>query len=388
MHCAGVALGDLGLALDARSRPPGDACTRGSSRRRRRRSSRTARSRGRRRARAAAARASRSPRTSRSVSRRSSGQRVRTIMQPSSFVRSSSPGPATNARPAAAAYHRSDGHLPGSRRDLAPAATRSSRRCCRTSRRMPATRRASTLPGAARARASTRRVRRSRGSSAHSRARSCSPAAAPRPTTWRSRESAWAATARGRHLVTTAVEHKAVLNTVAILERSRLRGHPPARGPIRPRRPGRRRRGAHRAHDARERHGRQQRGRDASADRRDRRDRARARARASTWTRSSWRRTSRSTSTPGRPTSSASRRTSSAGRRASARSSSGAARSSCRSCRAARRNGSGGPGPRTWPASSGSRRAFAPGPRRPRAEADRLRELSRRLRSGLKSSTA
>ena len=31
---------------------------------------------------------------------------------------------------------------------------------------------------------------------------------------------AWAGTARGRHIVTTAVEHKAVLNTVAILERS------------------------------------------------------------------------------------------------------------------------------------------------------------------------
>jgi cysteine desulfurase len=32
--------------------------------------------------------------------------------------------------------------------------------------------------------------------------------------------AAWAATARGRHLVTTAVEHKAVLNTTAILERA------------------------------------------------------------------------------------------------------------------------------------------------------------------------
>ncbi len=32
--------------------------------------------------------------------------------------------------------------------------------------------------------------------------------------------AAWAATARGRHLVTTAVEHKAVLNTIAILERA------------------------------------------------------------------------------------------------------------------------------------------------------------------------
>lgn len=32
--------------------------------------------------------------------------------------------------------------------------------------------------------------------------------------------AAWAATARGRHLVTTAVEHKAVLNAIAILERA------------------------------------------------------------------------------------------------------------------------------------------------------------------------
>ena len=32
--------------------------------------------------------------------------------------------------------------------------------------------------------------------------------------------AAWAATARGRHLVTSAVEHKAVLNTIAILERA------------------------------------------------------------------------------------------------------------------------------------------------------------------------
>ncbi len=31
---------------------------------------------------------------------------------------------------------------------------------------------------------------------------------------------AWAATSRGRHLITTAVEHKAVLNTMAVLERS------------------------------------------------------------------------------------------------------------------------------------------------------------------------
>ena len=30
----------------------------------------------------------------------------------------------------------------------------------------------------------------------------------------------WAATARGRHIVTTAVEHKAVLNTLAVMERS------------------------------------------------------------------------------------------------------------------------------------------------------------------------
>jgi cysteine desulfurase len=33
---------------------------------------------------------------------------------------------------------------------------------------------------------------------------------------------AWAGTPRGRHIVTTAVEHKAVLNTVAILERSKF----------------------------------------------------------------------------------------------------------------------------------------------------------------------
>ena len=74
---------------------------------------------------------------------------------------------------------------------------------------------------AARAQGHRRGARGDRGgSSAHSRARSSSPPAAPRPTTWRSRAAAWAATARGRHLVTTAVEHKAVLNTIAILERA------------------------------------------------------------------------------------------------------------------------------------------------------------------------
>jgi len=33
---------------------------------------------------------------------------------------------------------------------------------------------------------------------------------------------AWAATSRGRHVITTAVEHKAVLNAIAVLERSRF----------------------------------------------------------------------------------------------------------------------------------------------------------------------
>ncbi len=43
--------------------------------------------------------------------------------------------------------------------------------------------------------------------------------------------AAWAATARGRHLVTTAVEHKAVLNATAILERANFEITLPAGGP-------------------------------------------------------------------------------------------------------------------------------------------------------------
>ena len=42
---------------------------------------------------------------------------------------------------------------------------------------------------------------------------------------------AWAASARGRHLITSAVEHKAVLHAADVLERQRLRDHPHRRGP-------------------------------------------------------------------------------------------------------------------------------------------------------------
>ena len=87
---------------------------------------------------------------------------------------------------------------------------------------------------------------------------------------------AWAGTPRGRHIVTTAVEHKAVLNTRRHPGAQQLRGHHAPGGPIRPRRPSRRRRCAHRAHDAGQRDGGEQRGRHDPADRRDRGDRARA----------------------------------------------------------------------------------------------------------------
>ena len=54
---------------------------------------------------------------------------------------------------------------------------------------------------------------------ARRRARSSSPAAARRPTCWRSSARRARARGRGRHVVTSAIEHHAVLHAVDVLER-------------------------------------------------------------------------------------------------------------------------------------------------------------------------
>ena len=103
---------------------------------------------------------------------------------------------------------------------LHPGASRGAwRRCCRTSPSASAIRRACTASAARRARGSRPRASRSPRSCASARRRSSSPRAAPSPTTWRSR--AWRWRARRGHLITSKIEHHAVLRGGA--ERSRSR---------------------------------------------------------------------------------------------------------------------------------------------------------------------
>ena len=119
---------------------------------------------------------------------------------------------------------------------------------------------------AARARASTRRGSRSRPLIGAKPREIVFTAGGTEADNLALKGAAWAASARGRHIVTSARRAQGGPATrCAILERAGLRGDPPAGGPIRPGRPGRRRRGHHRAHDAGQRHGRQQRGRHASS---------------------------------------------------------------------------------------------------------------------------
>ena len=88
--------------------------------------------------------------------------------------------------------------------------------------RMPATHRACTRRGAARARGSTRRARRSPQLIGAQPREIVFTGGGTEADNLAIKGAGWAATARGRHIVTTAVEHKAVLNTTAILERSRF----------------------------------------------------------------------------------------------------------------------------------------------------------------------
>ena len=177
-------------------------------------------------------------------------------------------------------------------------------------------------------RSSTTRARTGRGAHRRrARARSSSPAAAPRRTTWRCAAPPRRSSRRaGVHLITSGIEHEAVLNTLKALERRGWTRDAAARSTRRASCSRRRSQAAITPRDgARLGDARQQRGRDDSADRRARGHRARARRavphrRRAVGRQDSGRRCARSASICCR-----SRRTSSAARRASARCGSGAA---------------------------------------------------------------
>ena len=194
-------------------------------------------------------------------------------------------------------------------------------------------------------------------------------AAAPRPTTSPSRASRGPASARGRHIVTSAVEHKAVLHAAAVLERHGFEVTYLAGGPIRPGRPGRVAASDHRAHDPGQRPCPPT-TRSARSSRSPRSaPSAGSEASPSTPMRSRPPPSCRSTSTPGRrpaePVGPQAGRPE--GHRRALRAPGDAAAAAA--VRAARRSGSGGRGPRTWPARSASRAAMRQRPTpRPRAE--------------------
>ncbi len=130
-----------------------------------------------------------------------------------------------------------------------------SRRCCRISRRFTATRAARAMPSAQRPRMPWKMpARRSPRPSARGRKKSSGPAAPPRATTWRF--AAWpnGSAPRGRHIISVATEHPAVLDPLAALARRGfeitllpvIQAPDPRAGLIRSRPPGR---GDPRRHD-------------------------------------------------------------------------------------------------------------------------------------------
>ena len=185
------------------------------------------------------------------------------------------PGGVSHGRP------RSTSTTPPPRRSTRACA----RRCGRTSTQCSATPRACTRRGGEaheaveQARAAGRRSARRR-----SPARSSSPPAAPRPTTWRSRGVRRAPGAAGCHVITSAIEHPAVLETVPATSSggaSRSRYLPvDGDGIVRPRR--RSPSALRPEHAAGLGHGGQQRGRHDPADRRAGRARHARTARCST----------------------------------------------------------------------------------------------------------
>ena len=163
-----------------------------------------------------------------------------------------------------------------------------SRRCCRTSPRSSATRRAAATPSAGRPRRPSR-TRASRSPSsigAESEKEIVFTSGATESDNLahqgrrRVLQGARATTSSRR-----VIEHKAVLDTCKRLEKQGFQVTYLARRQGRPRRPGRRRSRDHRQDDPRLDHARQQRGRHGPADRGDRQDHARAAACSSTPTR-------------------------------------------------------------------------------------------------------
>ena len=124
--------------------------------------------------------------------------------------------------------------------------------------------------GAVRVRGSTRHARRLRSPSAPSPARSSSPRGGTEADNLAISGYAWAASARGRHVITTVDRAQGGAPGLRPARAPRVRDHLPAGGCRWPRRPRCRGLGHHAAHPAGQRHGRQQRGGHPPADRGDR----------------------------------------------------------------------------------------------------------------------